>query len=75
MVLVGALGKLAVISPALEIGQLLTSLPAHTRVGIVRRVRIIREKPNDLRLWKVFLMLKIENSYGWKLLCSNHFPF
>ena len=37
-----AQGKPAVISLAMEIGQLLTSRPAHTRVRIVREVRRLR---------------------------------
>ena len=39
--------SLAPLAP-LEIGQLLTR-PAHTRVGIVGRVRTIRQNPPDLR--------------------------
>ena len=50
--------SLAPLAP-LEIGQLLTR-PAHTRVGIVGRVRTIRQNPPDLRFSYFSSLLKLK---------------
>ena len=64
----GAQGQLAVISPALEIGQLLTR-PAHTRVGIVSDGSESSDKnPMTFVLGKFFFQLvktEYENSLWW----------